>query len=1421
MKSARSATKSFKNLILKGSSNSTLKPNLDFGLTVIPTGSDNLFVELPRLLDSYTYNIINSDQMTGNIQLKTRNASLKGLVLNTMNNGNVQITPIEEGTVSFTMDNSISDGCYVQTLSNGDFWYVWSIATGGNIGLRRGGGAIVTITPTVVYNPPVFDSDPANAIVSTTTFPTVDALHTITQFNGTGPVGATLTLTEENFNTILDTVNGLTSVTVTVDVNGDWQYTPTQPIELGNGDYSFLINDLSGGGSASEVFYRDTGPITFTVPQSPILVEQGTIFNFISDTVAAAFDANGTPITVTVDTAATDGTETHGDTLSITYSINPSGTQIDRGPIEVQIYKQPPAAPVIDTASFTGLTLSSSGTAEAGSIIQVYFDGAGPISTQPHPIVADNTGAWSFDYYAGAKVTIGTLKVHAVDAHGQISGPSNTFGPLSAQDPPDAPSLSVDGEVSGQWTNTNNGNKEFTVEGTTTDPAATVTLFAGGVEITANTYPELLSGPTYDGAGGWSATIEAEDESRASLTARATLNGQTSSDCNPFSLKVDRLTPVITLNGANQTVGLPNVGAGNDLGIASVSNVYSGIDTQTSDWDSVVANQTTEGSVQVSYNVTDNAGNTAITVYRNVTITTEVIVPTITSVVDNGDGTLDVQGTVSGIYSGNLTVQVKVGGSDDGTASVNNETFGYTTTNLGNGTFAITAVTVNTAGEESSPSNEENTTISIQVNNPPVITLSAPTTVTFTEGGTYVEPGFTASDNEDGDLTNAVVTTVTDAAGNVAVLDSNTVPGSYIITYSVSDSAGLSATEVTRDVTVEAAFNFVEDLQSVIDRASTQSGRNIDTQTGIAQSRSTHRENGVNVDLDADGLVTYDSNGIATDLNWTISFWMKRRTDLGDNSNGNRHFFGRKTVGNANNRSSVLGLAGGFNHSSTQTLNTLTMQVGHPTGLFYKSSNVNFSNSTRFGNANVAIESDYVNFVIVSKVRSSDNKVDVDCYVNGISAFGDSHNCKGLPAGTQTLPDLAYERIAFGGVIGPGTTGRIIPGNVNDKSIMCDIESIQIVTGFSLHQAGAAALYAGGTTTTIADANQAAQVPPEIHLDGGNSIFHELGTAFTDPGFTATDQQDGDLTNEVTTEITDSNNNIISAIDANTPYGYYTITYSVADSTGASVSVDRDVEVNISNLFLEEFSSATSNLSSQQNDPLPTINQGIFSRVNSKAATEVAMKDDGVIAYTVNQPTNSDFTFSFWFRPDQDITTTDPQAILGKVSSSLAGADGTFVMAVGKNSAGKAKFKPSVGRSTGGLGVGTNAQNLTVSSTRDFTSGTWYHAAITYEFNSSTNFNELKVYIDGVKGTEKLDCDANQHILQDSFGQANNSNFLQRFGIGRTANSAALGNFLGSQFALSLDSIQFGDNVVLTASQVLAIYNQSDRRMSIATASGL
>ena len=74
---------------------------------------------------------------------------------------------------------------------------------------------------------------------------------------------------------------------------------------------------------------------------------------------------------------------------------------------------------------------------------------------------------------------------------------------------------------------------------------------------------------------------------------------------------------------------------------------------------------------------------------------------------------------------------------------------------------------------------------------------------------------------------------------------------------------------------------------------------------------------------------------------------------------------------------------------------------------------------------------------------------------------------------------------------------------------------------------------------------------PELVLLGSMEMEQQIGTVFEEPGFTAADDCDGDVTPLVTVDGT---------VDGNTP-GTYTLSYSVTDAGGNTATVSRTVTV--------------------------------------------------------------------------------------------------------------------------------------------------------------------------------------------------------------------------------------------------------------------
>ncbi len=107
------------------------------------------------------------------------------------------------------------------------------------------------------------------------------------------------------------------------------------------------------------------------------------------------------------------------------------------------------------------------------------------------------------------------------------------------------------------------------------------------------------------------------------------------------------------------------------------------------------------------------------------------------------------------------------------------------------GTFQITV----TATDGATPSNSSTCVVTVTVNDDdaPVITLIGATTIHVCKNNNYSDPGATAEDNCDGDLTGMIVA---DNPVNTAI------PDSYTVTYDVMDAAGNPSSQVSRTVVV-------------------------------------------------------------------------------------------------------------------------------------------------------------------------------------------------------------------------------------------------------------------------------------------------------------------------------------------------------------------------------------------------------------------------------------------------------------------------------------------------------------------------------------------------------------------------------------------------------------------------------------------
>jgi len=244
--------------------------------------------------------------------------------------------------------------------------------------------------------------------------------------------------------------------------------------------------------------------------------------------------------------------------------------------------------------------------------------------------------------------------------------------------------------------------------------------------------------------------------------------------CDAGAYELDLTAPTISItNGTPTTVECKATYT--DAGATATDN-FDGSVTVLSDGVGSV-NTSTPGTYSVTYSATDSSGNQASTDRKvNVVDTTK---PTITVL-----GTSPIKVPVGSTYA-------------DGGASASDGcdlSVSVTSTNDINmavpGRYTVSYSAMDDSGNIGTASREVRVIGTDTVF--PSITLIGNSTVSY-EAGTYVDLGATASDNVDGDITRYIEVLGGDFT--------STIPGTYIVTYSVTDTSD-NTTLVTRTVTI-------------------------------------------------------------------------------------------------------------------------------------------------------------------------------------------------------------------------------------------------------------------------------------------------------------------------------------------------------------------------------------------------------------------------------------------------------------------------------------------------------------------------------------------------------------------------------------------------------------------------------------------
>ncbi|ELB1641457.1 Ig-like domain repeat protein [Vibrio alginolyticus] len=689
---------------------------------------------------------------------------------------------------------SLADNSYTVTVTATD--------EVGNQGTATGVVVIDTNAPTVPAAPSTPELNPTNG----------------SEVSGTAEAGSEVQVDVDG--------DGLSDYTTVADGNGDWSITPDAP----------LADGTTVTATASDEAGNESAPATVVVDGvAPIVTVNDATTNDATPTLTGSVDDATASVTVTVDGAdypATnngDGTWTLADNTlasltdnSYTVTVTATDEAGNQGTATgtLVIDTTAPAAPVLDATNGSEI----SGTAEAGSEVQVDVDGDG---LSDYTTVADGNGDWSIT--PDTPLADGTtVTATASDEAGNESAPATVVVDEVA------PIVSVNDATTNDATPTLTGSVD--------DATASVTVTVDGADYTA----------TNNGDGTWTLadnTLPSLADNSYTVTVTATDEAGNQGGASG-TLVVDTVGPIVTANDATTNDATPTLTGSVDDATASVTVTVDGADypaTNNGDGTWTLADNTLASLADNSYTVTvtatDEAGNQGTATGTLVIDTAAPASP----VLDATNGS-----EISGTAEAGSEVQVDVDG--DGLSD-------YTTVADGNGDWSITpdapladgttvtATASDEAGNESAPATVVVDGVA------PIVTVNDATTNDATPTLTGSVDDATASvtvtvDGADYPATNNGDGTWTLADNTLASLADN----SYTVTVTATDEAGNQGTTTG-----------ILNIDTVAPDSPVINAGNGTEISGIAEANSI-----VRLDVDSDGMPDYtttaDENG-----NWSVT----------------------------------------------------------------------------------------------------------------------------------------------------------------------------------------------------------------------------------------------------------------------------------------------------------------------------------------------------------------------------------------------------------------------------------------------------------------------------------------------------------------------------------------------------------------------
>jgi len=472
-------------------------------------------------------------------------------------------------------------------------------------------------------------------------------------------------------------------------------------------------------------------------------------------------------------------------------------------------------------------------------------------------------------------------------------------------------------------------------------------------------------------------------------------------------------------------------------------------------------------------------------------------------------------------------------------------------------------------------------TVAAPINTPPVITLIGLNPATVTVGQAYVDPGATAADLEDGNITANIIRTGT--------LNTNVV-GTYTFTYNVSDSQGLAATPVTRTIDVIPLTNhppigYVDGVSCshiggwAYDSDSPSSHISIEVYkdgpygTGTLSITTTANEFRSDVGGYAFGIDTPANlkDGYAHNVYiYALDVQTGSRTLLRPSANPSLQYltitcntppvltlvganpiqitlggsyteFGATAMDNeAGNITSAIVISGSVNTLVVGTYN-IYYNVSDPQGL----AAAQISRTVNVVQPGNNLPQGYVDGASCSHIGgwsvdfdSPDAFVTIEIYRGGPIGVGSLATTTIANQFRQDINDLYGENHAFG---------------INTPSVFKDgYAHTMYIYAIDLQTSSRTLLLPTPQSGLSNPISITCNTAPVITLAGANPMTIIRGSAFTEPGYTAMDNEAGNITSAV----------VVGGTVNTAVVGQYILTYNVSDPQGlAATQVSRTVNV--------------------------------------------------------------------------------------------------------------------------------------------------------------------------------------------------------------------------------------------------------------------